>query len=94
MEHRKSLILNEKKHENNASFFAVIMYNEAMKKTECLINPEVKAILEAMCERVDQWEKDQNERFKREREQQAKEDAIRWHKEIKEKAKNILQSSH
>jgi len=70
------------------------MYNETMKKTECLINPEVKAILEAMCERVDQWEKDQNERFKREREQQAKEDAIRWHKEIKEKAKNILQNSH
>ena len=62
-------------------------------ETKCLINPEVKAILEAMCERVDQWEKDQNERFKREREQQAKEDAIRWHKEIKEKAKNILQNS-
>lgn len=61
--------------------------------TECLINPEVKAILEAMCERVDQWEKDQNERFKLEREQQAKESAIRWHKQIKEKAKNILQNS-
>jgi len=58
--------------------------------TECLINPEVKAILEAMCERIDQWEKDQNERFKREREQEAKENAIRWHKEIKERCKKML----
>ena len=57
-------------------------------------NPEIQAILEAMCDRIDQWEKDQNERFKREREQQAKENAIIWHKKLKEKAKKDLQSSH
>jgi TRAP-type C4-dicarboxylate transport system substrate-binding protein len=57
-------------------------------------NPEIQAILEAMCDRVDAWEKEQNERIKRELDERAKEQAVIWHKNLQEKAKKSLQSSH
>ena len=95
VEHRNSLILREKKHENKSSIFRLWWYNTAMKESNTTLspipNPNVQVILSDMLAKATRNLEIQRERQRQFEIRREREMVMKAKRDAENKCRNILQ---